>query len=84
MRLARIGAVAAQGESLSASIDSAGIPPFARAGVQQQVQHLGRRRLAKLYDWLLEADLTMKSTGGLPDRLVLERLIVRLARMRDE
>jgi DNA polymerase-3 subunit delta len=84
MRLARIGGAAAKGESLSAAIDSAGIPPFARAGVQLQVQHLGRRRLAKLYNWLLEADLTMKSTGGLPDRLVLERLIVRLGRPRDE
>jgi hypothetical protein len=38
--------------------------------------------LAKLFDWLVDADFTMKSTAKLPDRLTLERLVVRLARPR--
>ena len=36
----------------------------------------------QLYDWLLESDFAMKSTDSLPERLILERLIVRLARPR--
>jgi DNA polymerase-3 subunit delta len=81
-KLAQVGQAVATGESMAGAIDAAGVPPFKRGEFQQQIQHLGRRRLAKLYDWLLEADLTMKSTGGLPGRLVLERLIVRLSRAR--
>jgi hypothetical protein len=37
------------------------------------------RRLDQICDWLLEADLAMKSTGALPERVVLERLVVQLA-----
>jgi hypothetical protein len=39
---------------------------------------LGPRALL-LFDWLVEADLRMKSTGDLPSRTLLERLIVRVA-----
>jgi DNA polymerase-3 subunit delta len=81
-RLALVGQAVSAGQSMARAIDTAGVPPFKRTEFQQQVQHLGRRRLAQLHDWLLEADLTMKSTGGLPGRLVLERLLVRLARPR--
>ena len=70
------------GRPLSSAIAEAGFPPFKRDAVEQQLRHLGRRRLDKLYDWLLEANQAMKSTGSLPDRLLLERLVVRLARPR--
>jgi DNA polymerase-3 subunit delta len=46
------------------------------------LRHLGRRRLDRVYDWLIEADLAMKSTAALPERVVLERLVVQLARPR--
>jgi DNA polymerase III subunit delta len=81
-RLAQVGRSFAGGMPRAAALEAVGVIPWQRAGVETQLQHLGRRRLAKLYDWLLEADLTMKSTGKLPDRLTLERLIVRLARPR--
>jgi DNA polymerase III subunit delta len=81
-RLAQVGRAAAAGRPVASAMDATGVIPWQRAGVQKQLHHLGRRRLAQLFDWLLEADLTMKSTGGLPGRLVLERLIVRLARPR--
>ncbi len=47
---------------------------------EQQMRHLRQRRLDRLYDWLLEVDLGMKGGSQLPPRLLLERLVVRLAR----
>src|SRR4051812_22635307 len=62
-RLAKVSQYARQGRSLPAAMEAAGVQPFARAGVEQQIRHLGLRRLGRLYDWLLEADLEMKSSG---------------------
>jgi DNA polymerase-3 subunit delta len=81
-RLAQVSRHVRGGKTLSAGLEAAGVPPFARPGVEQQLRHLGRRRLDRLYDWLLEADLAMKSSGSLPPRMLLERLVVRLARPR--
>ncbi len=62
----------------------AGIPtwPQAREGARKQLKHLGMNRLDKLYDWLLEVDGGLKGGSPLPERLQLERLVVRLARTR--
>jgi hypothetical protein len=46
------------------------------------MRHLGRRRLDRLYDWLLETDQGMKGGSALPPPVLLERLVVRLARAR--
>ena len=81
-RLAQVSRHARRGRSLAAALEEAGVPAFARAGAERQLRHLGRRRLDRLYDWLLEADLALKSSGALPPRVVLERLVVRLARPR--
>jgi DNA polymerase-3 subunit delta len=81
-RLAQIGRAVASGVWRSTALEAAGVINWQRAGVETLLQHLGRRRLAKLYDWLVDADFTMKSTGKLPDRLTLERLVARLARPR--
>jgi hypothetical protein len=48
--------------------------------VAAQMRHLGQRRLARLYDWLLEVDLGSKGGSQLPERVLFERLIVRMAR----
>jgi DNA polymerase-3 subunit delta len=56
------------------------VPPFAARGCEQQLRHLGRRRLDRLYDWLLEVDLGLKGGSELPPRTLLERFVVRLAR----
>ena len=50
-------------------------------GLEQQLRHLGRRRLDRLYDWLLEADLGLKGSSQLPPRTLLERMVVQLARV---
>jgi DNA polymerase-3 subunit delta len=83
-RLAQAGRLCARGESLGAALDRVGVPnfPAARRGAEQQMRHLGRRRLDLLYDWLLQTDLGLKGASQLPPRTLLERLVVRLARPR--
>ncbi len=81
-RLAQAARLHGQGESLSAALERAGVPPFGRRNAEQQVRHLGRRRLDQVYDWLLETDLGLKGSSQLPPRALLERLVVQLARKR--
>lgn len=79
-RLAQAARLHAQGKPLSVALEQAGVAPFAVKGAEQQVKHLGRRRLEKLYDWLLEVDLGIKGNSQLPPRTLIERLVVNLAR----
>jgi DNA polymerase III subunit delta len=81
-KLAHAGRLNRAGRPLGAAITEAGIQPWARDRAEAQLRHLGQRRLDKLFDWLIEANLGMKSTGALPDQILLERLLVRLARPR--
>jgi len=81
-RLAQAARLHSQGESLADALEHAGVPPFGRKNAEQQVRHLGRRRLDLIYDWLLETDLGMKGSSQLPERTLLERLVVQLARKR--
>jgi len=82
-RLAKAGRLAQRGPPLGTAIDRAGFPPYARHGAEQQLRHLGRRRLSRLYDWLLETDSGLKGGSQLPARTILERLVVRLAKNRE-
>jgi DNA polymerase-3 subunit delta len=81
-KLAAAARLSRAGRPLGSAIIQAGFKDWQRERVEQQLRHLGRRRLDKLHDWLLEANQSMKSTGALPDQLLLERLVVRLARPR--
>jgi DNA polymerase III subunit delta len=67
--------------SLRQALQEAGVKPFLLGKVEPQLRTLGRARASKLYRWLLEADLALKGASSSParSRLVLERLIVRLA-----
>jgi DNA polymerase-3 subunit delta len=78
-RLAQAGRLSQKGVPLARALDQVGIPPFARQNSEQQLRHLGADRVDKLYPWLLEADLGLKGFSQLPPRLLLERLVVRLA-----
>jgi DNA polymerase-3 subunit delta len=82
-RLAQAARLSAQGTPSGAALAQAGVPPFAIRDSEQQLRHIGPRRAGKLYDWLLEADLGMKGSSSLPPRTLLERLIVRLARPKE-
>jgi DNA polymerase III subunit delta len=65
--------------AVSSALTQAGVKPFALNKVEQQLRRLTRLRGAKLYPWLLEADLDLKGDSNLPPQLILERLILRLA-----
>lgn len=62
----------------------AGIPPFAVTQTLAQHTHLGPARVAGLPALLLRADLDLKGSTQLPPRTILERLLVELARPRQD
>jgi DNA polymerase-3 subunit delta len=74
--------VAGRRIALRQALETAGFKPFVIRKAEPQLRQLGRHRGAKLYGWLLEADLALKGTSSQPARarLVLEKLIVRLSR----
>lgn len=78
-KLAQAARLNADGAGLADALQQSGFPPFKIREGEQLLRHLGRRRLERVYDWLLEADLGMKGDCTLPERTQLERLIVRLA-----
>src|SRR5262249_27654591 len=78
-RLAQAARLNALGTPLASAVEQVGFPPFKSRECEQLMRHLGRRRLERLYDWLLEADLGMKGASQLPPRTILERLVLRLA-----
>jgi DNA polymerase-3 subunit delta len=78
-KLAKAGRLMHDGMSMAQALSDVGAQ-FNMASWQQQIKHLGRRRLEKLYDWLIEVDLGMKGSSPLDEGAQLERLLVRLAR----
>jgi DNA polymerase-3 subunit delta len=70
---------------LRQALEEAGVSKWPKAmdKAESQLRQLGARRAAKLYNWLLEADLALKGTSSSPDRarLMLEQLIVRMGKI---
>jgi len=60
-------------------LQQAGVKPFVVQKAERQLKRLGRQRGKQIYGWLLEADLDLKGDSAMPPRLILERLIIRLA-----
>jgi len=81
-QLGQVNSYLRAGLTPHAAMDRADVKPFTRGRVNALLRHLGRRRLDMLYDWLLEADLGMKGSSQLPQKVILERLVVKLARPR--
>ena len=65
--------------TLHDALEQAGVKPFALKRAEQQLRNLGRQRGSQLHGWLLEADQHLKGDSAMPPRLILERLLVRLA-----
>ncbi len=84
-KLASVGRQHKEGLSLGVAMDAANVQkwPEARQKFERQIKHLGRRRLDKLTDWLVEINLGLKGGCHLPNRVQVERLVVRLARPRE-
>jgi DNA polymerase-3 subunit delta len=69
-----------QGMSATAALEQAGVAPFALRGAEQQLRHLGRQRLERLYDSLLQMHVNLRSNDQLPERTQFERFLISLAR----
>jgi DNA polymerase-3 subunit delta len=67
-----------------AACQQAGIPSFAIDKTLKQHAHLGPSRVERLPALLLQADLDLKGSSMLPPRTVMERLLVELARPRQD
>lgn len=65
--------------SLRDALLRAGVNPMVVDKTEGQLRRLGRDRASRLYRWLLEADLGIKGASDLAPRMLLERLILRLA-----
>ncbi|HEY1192285.1 MAG TPA: DNA polymerase III subunit delta [Gemmata sp.] len=74
--------------ALGAAMDAAKVPTWGngkvRVGFEKQMRHLGGARLLKLPDWLVEINHGLKGGNPLPERVQVERLIVMLARPRED
>jgi DNA polymerase-3 subunit delta len=68
------------GRSLNAAFEEAGVSGYSSRGMEQQLRSLGGRRAERLYDWLVEVDFGIKGESALSSRLLLERLILNMAR----
>jgi DNA polymerase-3 subunit delta len=68
-----------QGQRIREAFDTLGVAPFARTRLEQLARHLGKKRIDKLFQWLIETDQALKSSNQLPERVLLERLVARLA-----
>jgi DNA polymerase-3 subunit delta len=79
-KLPQAAALARSGLSLQEALRQAGVSPFNLRTAEQQMRHLGRQRVERLYDWLLEVDSGLKGGSDLSPRLQLERLVVQLTR----
>lgn len=84
-RLATATRLILQGETsgrpvpLRQALEQAGVRSFVLQKTERELRRLGRQRGVRLYQWLLEADLDLKGDSALPPRVLLERLLIRLA-----
>jgi DNA polymerase-3 subunit delta len=77
--LVRIVRLTQQGHRIREAFDTLGVPPYGRTRLEQLARHLGKKRIDRLYQWLIETDQALKSSSQLPERVLLERLVARLA-----
>jgi DNA polymerase-3 subunit delta len=76
LRAARLG--------LEEACKRAGIQSWAVSGVQKQHAHLGPSRVDRIPEWLVRADMDLKGGSVLDPRVILETLLLRLARPRTD
>ncbi|WP_165065551.1 DNA polymerase III subunit delta [Paludisphaera rhizosphaerae] len=86
MRLHHAGRLRAARLPLAEACEAAGIrtQPFFLQQVTRQHSHLGPRRVDQLPAELLQADLDVKGGSQLHPRVILERLLIRLAAPRQD
>jgi DNA polymerase-3 subunit delta len=77
--LAKATELSRQGMSLNEALAAGGVKPFAMQATTPYLKRITRKRAELIFQWLLEADLDLKGASALPERLIAERLLLRLA-----
>lgn len=68
-----------QGIPLGEALTQAGVKPFTIQPVTAYLKRIGRPTAEKLGRYLLQADMDLKGASALPDRAIVERLLLQLA-----
>lgn len=77
--LARATELSRQGMPLPEALAAGGVKPFAVHSATPYLKRITRKRAEKIFQCLLAADLELKGSSSLPDRIIAERLLVQLA-----
>lgn len=65
--------------SLDSALSLCGVNNYFIKKSRDQLAHIGRERIAKLLDWIVELDYDLKGDSAIPERLLLERFLLRLS-----
>ncbi|MGE5195249.1 MAG: DNA polymerase III subunit delta, partial [Deltaproteobacteria bacterium] len=77
--VARATELSRQGQPLAEALAEAGVKPFNVQPLIPYLKRIGRPCAERILQFLLSADLGLKSSSGYSDRMVLERLLLQLA-----
>ena len=77
--IARATELSRGGMPLHSALSDAGVKPFAITPTQTYLKRLGRPRAEQILNSLLQMDVDLKGWSALPERVLLERLLVRLS-----
>jgi DNA polymerase-3 subunit delta len=77
--VARATELSRQGQSIAEALPAAGVKPFSVQPMIPYLKRLGRPRAERILNFLLAADVDLKSSSGYSDRLIMERLLLQLA-----
>jgi len=77
--LAKAAELARLGTPLGDALAEAGVKPFRIRASESYLRRVGYPRASQISRWLLQADLDVKGSSSLPERVILERLLVLLS-----
>jgi DNA polymerase-3 subunit delta len=77
--LARGTELARHGMQLGEALTVGGVKPFNVNQYAAYLRRIGRPRAERILTWLMQVDMNLKGHSQLPDRLVMERLLLELA-----
>jgi DNA polymerase-3 subunit delta len=77
--IAKATELSRQGMQLPEALTTGGVKPFAVQSTIPYLKRVTRKRAEQIFHWLLEADLDCKGASALPERFVLERLLLQLS-----
>ncbi|HEX6986156.1 MAG TPA: DNA polymerase III subunit delta, partial [Planctomycetaceae bacterium] len=70
---------ARRGTPLPAAVKAAGVFPKDQADSVEYLKRLGPKAAGRFFEHLAQADAALRGQGRMPERIILERLLVRLA-----